>query len=765
MSDGRRNPWEEDEGDENNSEFLTDSSSLNTATLWDENSNRTLTQSQMQMETSNADLYLPELSFGFENSSEEPAAPAAFMEQGLDLSTPLADGNPGAAASNPVTEALNDLLSSEEASLRGLGRNLQTMLNGNAEQRVLAENLLGNWSLDYQQMQQFLNLQNSNNPAEQERARLIGSLLSSDNNSAAGRALLQGFNSSVASERDDAARFERMLRNPNQATQREQALTILNNVESPEQRHQMLELMDSLSNREAAKQLLQMLNNPEQAQAARDLLQNLASPHARDNTDAELTLNMLNNPEQQALARRIMDYHDPERRHHLLEMANNSQTEASAARVMDMLESGNPRTRRNAQALLDYYESTDQADRQAGRTLAAMLADPQRRQQAETLLQTLGQTDYMPAALDMLQNPNQRAASDQIMRMLSGNAQDVSAAQTYLHMRTWGTASGASAQERQGYERINAMLNNPAQQADAQTILHALRERPEQIQALLEHIHNPATAAAGREILSMLGNAEGRAGAQRLLDGLNNNRLRNARQILDAANTESMSGEDANRLVAMLNNPQQRELANRLLRGLSDPDQIHNALELQSRYPADANTLLNMLANSSQRENASTLLSQLNNPEHLHQMLQIMQNPERQGAGLDALMRQLRSSDTAPGVTNLLSALSNPATAPSANQVLDLMRSNPERARQILESANRPEDFRHLVEMTQNPEQRRLLDTLHNFAFSSDNSRQQAARNINELLGSSDPAAQADGRRLLSMLNNPAERDRAAALV
>lgn len=540
----------------------------------------------------------------------------------------------------------------------------------------------------------------------------------------------------------EARRLTEMLGDPGRSSE---AHTILDNLSQPAQIRTMLNLIGDENRRRETQEIMRMLPDGSGAR----LLDMLGGGNQNDRQTGTALLNMLGTDNYMDAQNILSAPVSTEQARALLDLLGDRETASGARQLINRLTLDNsidnpgPELVRNgANSVLGMLQQGGDAA-QAARQIVTMLSNPEQSRQAEAIL-ALSQPEAIRAVMGVLNNPEQRQAAEQIRQLLNSNEPGSAALENLSTVMSSETTAN----------RIIEMLNNPAQQADANTILTRLSGRS-QAPALMNLLSQDATRPLGQQLLRMLQSTE-------------------ADQVRAAGNwlrVLSRPGDDTNvgvtHINEMLADPDRRDRAVAMLRNLENETQ-HSALAslLSESNSPGVQQLIEMLTSGDRAQiNGARQLLELRTGESFtrgrgrdeevsptsNRILQMLANPETRAAARD-IMSAASSSNQ---LETLFQMSQNPQYARSLNRITNAMR-NPEQAntmRGVLNRLNSPAQLDQMVQIMNDANQTRAVQTLTSI-LQNDDLNPGGVMNLLNMLASPDAGSQRAGRALLEMLNS-----------
>ncbi len=541
-----------------------------------------------------------------------------------------------------------------------------------------------------------------------------------------------------------------------QGTTGEQALgRVLASMENA-QLTQVIQYMDNQANAAQMGQLRTLLSSDDEAQRdiGNSIINQLASPHESVRSDGNSLATMLTQPEHAGLARSLATMFDVEQRRQLLQIFNNPQTRDATEMLLSALQSSNRQERRSAADLLESFASPVASEQANAARMVQMLANPEQRHFAATILRSLPE-ELRPAAIAMRADAATRPAADQLERWLNGTPAQRGDAARFLSEYT--SAASASRQEV-----LRNMLVNPERREQLQTALRTL-STPGQASLLASYLDSnvPQERQLGNQVMQMLQsqNQLDQQNAGMLLSNLGEPlTAREMREGYSRPNAQAA----ARRLLTMLSNPEHRAMANTIMNRLDSFGQMQAMMDVlfNPATHASGQTMLGMLENPNNRALAGRILDAQIPPESLARVIERTTDQANQAA-----TRQLLSMPQAESARLMRMMGGTPSEQAIATSLYDTL-NNPNRAweaRTAISNSTTPAEAQTLLNLSTNREMRTAVQRLNGLIDSEDTSAQLAGRTLLSMLSS--PAQRDSGNTLLRMLNSPQDAQVAQSIL
>jgi hypothetical protein len=517
---------------------------------------------------------------------------------------------------------------------------------------------------------------------------------------------------------------------------------------------QLLNLLRSQSDAgsSGASTVLSMLTSQDESErhAAASMIDLLGSS---DPETAQQALSMLNGLSDRDQLRRVMT-------------ALSDQTErAGALQLLKLLDSPPDDGRQNAgNKILDLLTSEDEPDRQTGQRLLRMLGNPEQRQLAQNLVQTVPEPLSIAEFLRRMDMPRSSAADEAISRellqMMSSPARQSQLAARNLLL--------LSAQQDQ--DLIGKMLVNPAERGNASTMLQQLSS-PRECSALLRALNDQNTGAGAQAVLAMLKSGD-------------SNQIATARSIMSLLPPDNLTdGADYATLpLAALGSPDIRQLASEsfLLARTPQAASIVRGLLTAPGGRAYLEQLLHIARDPQQPQAATNIIERCDTTDQVRAIFDLLntQSSRHQGELLISMLGDSDSTDSqaATGILRLLSS-TDQQIGKTGKELLSMLADPQQRelAQRALLSIKTPELISQLLRIALDSRNQHAIEIITNLLKPSNNDDLDALlisfnnRNaVNALLASlasQRTAERQEGERILQLLNQPEHAQTAIRLL
>ncbi|MBY0552353.1 MAG: hypothetical protein K2W95_34050 [Candidatus Obscuribacterales bacterium] len=523
----------------------------------------------------------------------------------------------------------------------------------------------------------------------------------------------------------------------------------------------------------AAAELRQLLRTPAGADGAADILELLGSEFQQDKAAGELALKALNSKSdtiRQTASRLVQSQISPESQFQLFKAMDNTEFCRGVLSVIELLDSASRERQESGARLLELFNG-NVVEQKTAKELVELLGhdDEAKRAAGATILRTLTDSRSAQQLMGWMKSNEHAESANQLLAWLNGSAPERAAAKALIALesgaasRRRGRGSDAEAKPSSLTQTMLKMIETPSTRQTAMAMLSEL-EGPTRLQKFVSICQTPGneTCAAKLTELLLSPHASQRESVHRLLT------MFEPKVKIDSAPLESIDSYAGYAalgagLIDLLNDSTQTSKA---LKILSLPaaagSSLFSMLETPE-YKTTAGKILEMVGDPFQKNEASKLLSTLM-PDELKVLMAIYENPQQRTAanklrlelGTEATKRILRLAASASEEERafgqqLLQDLNNRAEQDAAFELLQTRLPTKELAK-----------LRELIrDKTTNAAAVELLKLEQSNNFASPN----GVLALLSLLGSENQSEQKSAELLLRMLSTPNQRELAVTLV